>query len=186
MGGTAVAWRGRGAERDTLVELEELPVINSKGGLAGAEAYALHRERAEAEGSLYDRRVLVRILRGREQSAADYLDLIRARADLKRRVDVRLADFDAALMPTTPIIAPLLEDLETDEAYARINQLTLRNTSVANLLDRCAISMPCQEPGSNPVGLMLMAAHGADRRLLGIAAAVEALVCLEGRGYSVP
>ncbi len=170
--------RGAGAQISEipLVELEELPAINSKGGLAGAEAYALHRERAESEGQLYDPRVLIRILRGREQSTADYLDLIRARADLEHRVDRRLAEFDAVLMPTTPIIAPLLKDLETDAAYARINQLTLRNTSVANFLDRCAISIPCQEPGSNPVGLMLMGAHGADRRLLGIAAAVEALV----------
>jgi aspartyl-tRNA(Asn)/glutamyl-tRNA(Gln) amidotransferase subunit A len=170
--------RGAGAEISEipLAELEELPAINGKGGLSGAEAYALHRERAESEGQLYDPRVLVRILRGSEQSAADYLDLIRARADFQRRVNKRLAEFEAVLMPTTPIIAPLLKDLETDEGYARINQLTLRNTSVANFLDGCAISIPCQEPGSHPVGLMLMGAHGADRRLLAIAAAVEALV----------
>jgi aspartyl-tRNA(Asn)/glutamyl-tRNA(Gln) amidotransferase subunit A len=170
--------RGAGAEISEipLAELEELPAINGKGGLSGAEAYALHRERAESEGKLYDPRVLVRILRGREQSAADYLDLIRARADFQRRVDRRLAGYEAVLMPTTPIIAPLLKELETDEAYARINQLILRNTSVANFLDRCAISIPCQEPGLNPVGLALMGAHGDDRRLLGIAAAVEGLV----------
>jgi aspartyl-tRNA(Asn)/glutamyl-tRNA(Gln) amidotransferase subunit A len=156
-----------------LAELEELPAINGKGGLSGAQAYALHRERAESQGKLYDPRVLVRILRGREQSAADYLDLIRARADFQRRLDRQLAEFDAVLMPTTPIIAPLLEDLESDEAYLRINQLVLRNTAVANFLDRCAISIPCQEPGSRPVGLMLMGAQGDDRRLLGIAAAVE-------------
>lgn len=170
--------RGAGAEISEipLAELEELPAINGKGGLSGAEAYALHRERAASEGQRYDPRVLVRILRGREQSAADYLDLIRERADFQRRLARQLAEFDAVLMPTTPIIAPLVKDLESDEAYLRINQLTLRNTSVANFLDCCAISIPCQEPGSNPVGLMLMGAHGADRRLLGIAAAAEGLV----------
>jgi aspartyl-tRNA(Asn)/glutamyl-tRNA(Gln) amidotransferase subunit A len=119
---------------------------------------------------------LVRILRGREQSAAEYLDLIRARADLQRRIDRPLAQFEAVLLPTTAIIAPLLEDLETEEAYMRINQMALRNTAVANFLDRCAISLPCQEPGTAPVGLMLMGPHGADRRVLGLAAAVEALV----------
>ena len=159
-----------------LAELDELPGINRKGGFSGPEAYALHRERIESQGALYDPRVLVRLLRGREQSAADYVDLIRARADLQRRVDRALAEFDALLMPTTPIVAPLLQDLESDEDYLRINQLALRNTSVTNFLDRCAISIPCHEPGTAPVGLMLMGANGADRRLLGIAAAVEELV----------
>ena len=159
-----------------LAELDELPGINRKGGFSGPEAYELHRERIESRGGEYDPRVLVRLQRGREQSAADYVELIRARAGLQRRVDRALAEFDALLIPTTPIIAPLLEELESDQEYLRINQLALRNTSVANFLDRCAISIPCHEPGTAPVGLMLMGAHGADRRLLGIAAAVEEVV----------
>ena len=52
----------------------------------------------------------------------------------------------------------------------------LRNPSVANFLDRCAISIPCHRPGDAPVGLMLIGEHGADRRLLSIAAAIEAAV----------
>lgn len=159
-----------------LAELDELPALNRKGGFSAAQAYAAHRERLESQRASYDPRVSLRILRGREQSAADYLDLIRARADLKRRIEPQLVEFDAVLLPTTPIIAPLLEELESDEAYMRTNQLALRNTAVANFLDRCAISIPCQEQGTAPVGLMLMGAHGADRRLLAVAAAVEALV----------
>jgi aspartyl-tRNA(Asn)/glutamyl-tRNA(Gln) amidotransferase subunit A len=159
-----------------LVELDELPGINRKGSFSGPEAYALHRERLESQGALYDPRVLVRLQRGREQTAAEYLDLIRARSDLQRRVDKSLAEFDAVLLPTTPIIAPLLQDLESDDAYLRTNQMALRNTSVANFLDRCAISLPCQEAGTAPVGLMLMGAHGSDRRVLEMAAAIEELV----------
>ncbi|MGH8200726.1 MAG: amidase [Steroidobacteraceae bacterium] len=159
-----------------LAELDELPAINRKGSFSGPEAYALHRERIESQGALYDPRVLVRLQRGREHNAADYLDLIRARADLQRRVEAALAEFDAVLLPTTPIIAPLLKDLESDEGYLRTNQLALRNTSIANFLDRCAISIPCHEAGAAPVGLMLMGPHGGDRRVLEIAAAIEPLV----------
>jgi aspartyl-tRNA(Asn)/glutamyl-tRNA(Gln) amidotransferase subunit A len=159
-----------------LAELDELPAINRRGSFSGPEAYALHRERIESRGALYDPRVLVRLQRGREHSAADYLDLIRARADLQRRADRALAEFDGLLLPTTPIIAPLLRDLESDEGYLRTNQLALRNTAVANFLDRCAISMPCQQAGTAPVGLMLMGPHGGDRRVLQIAAAIEPLV----------
>lgn len=169
---------GAGAEINEipLTELDELPAINRKGGFSGPEAYALHRERIESHGGLYDPRVLIRLQRGREQSAADYLDLIRARADLQRRIDTALAEFDGLLLPTAPIIAPLLQELQAEEDYLRINQLALRNTSVANFLDRCAISIPCHEPGTAPVGLMLMGAHGDDRRLLRVAASIEALV----------
>jgi aspartyl-tRNA(Asn)/glutamyl-tRNA(Gln) amidotransferase subunit A len=169
---------GAGAEVNEipLPELDELPGINRKGSFSGPEAYALHRERLESQGALYDPRVLVRLRRGREQSAADYLDLIQARADLQRRIDESLAEFDALLLPTTPIIAPLLQDLESEEGYLRTNQLALRNTSVANFLDRCAISIPCHEAGAAPVGLMLMGGHGDDRRVLRLAASIEALV----------
>jgi aspartyl-tRNA(Asn)/glutamyl-tRNA(Gln) amidotransferase subunit A len=170
--------RSAGAEvtEIPLAELDELPGINRKGSFSGPEAYALHRERLESQGALYDPRVLVRLQRGREQTAAEYLELIRARADLQRRVDQSLTEFDAVLLPTTPIIAPLLKDLESDEAYLRTNQMTLRNTSVTNFLDRCAISLPCHDTGTAPVGLMLMGANGSDRRILAMAAAVEPLV----------
>lgn len=175
--------RSAGAEVDEipLAELDELPGINRKGSFSGPEAYALHRERLESHAAQYDPRVLARLQRGREQSAADYLDLIRARADLQRRIDKPLVEFDAILMPTTPIIPPLLQDLESDDAYLRTNQLVLRNTSVVNFLDRCAISVPCHESGTAPAGLMLMGAHGGDRRLLGVAAAVEERVSPSSR-----
>ncbi len=159
-----------------LRELEELPHINRKGGFAAAEAYALHREHLEARGDEYDPRVSKRILRGREQNEADYQELKQVRADFIRRVDRRLAGFDAVLMPTTPIIAPPLAELVSDDAYARVNLLVLRNPSVANFLDCCAISIPCHQAGAAPVGLTLMGAQGSDRRLLAIAAAAEVQV----------
>jgi aspartyl-tRNA(Asn)/glutamyl-tRNA(Gln) amidotransferase subunit A len=159
-----------------LIELSELPHINRKGGFTAAEAYALHRGLLEASAAQYDPRVSIRILRGREQSAANYLELVSARADLAERIDVRLAPFDAVLMPTTPLIAPTLSELESDAEYGRVNLLALRNPTVTNFLDRCAISIPCHEAGAAPVGLMLMGPQGGDRRLLAIAAGVEALI----------
>jgi aspartyl-tRNA(Asn)/glutamyl-tRNA(Gln) amidotransferase subunit A len=154
-------------------EFDELPQINRKGGFSTAEAYALHRERLASDASQYDPRVSARILRGREQSAADYIDLHAQRASFISRITPRLAAFDALLMPTVPLIAPLLTDLASDDAYARINMLTLRNSSMVNFLDGCAISIPCHEPGSAPVGLTVFGLRNTDRRLLEIAGAVE-------------
>jgi len=67
-----------------LRELNELQGINAKGGLSAAEAYAIHRPVIAKAEEMYDPRVLSRILRGREQDAADYIDLVAARADFVR------------------------------------------------------------------------------------------------------
>jgi len=86
------------------------------------------------------------------------------------------------LSPTVPIIAPPLADVapgqERDEEFFRINALLLRNPSVVNMLDGCAISIPCQQPGELPVGLMIW--HGAlrDDTVLNIAMQAEAALAL--------
>jgi aspartyl-tRNA(Asn)/glutamyl-tRNA(Gln) amidotransferase subunit A len=159
-----------------LRELGELREINAKGGFATAEAYACHRPLIAKAAKLYDPQVLARILRGREQDAADYIDLVAARKDFIRRVAVATAPYDALVMPTVPIVAPPIADLAADAAFRQTNALVLRNPGIANFLDRCSISLPCHRAGDAPVGLMLIGEHGADRRLLSIAAAVEAVV----------
>ena len=159
-----------------LRELHELREINAKGGLSAAESYAIHRALIASGEKLYDPRVLVRILRGREQEASDYIDLVNARADFIRRVAAVTAPYDALAMPTTPIVAPRIADLAPDDAYRHANMLVLRNPSIANFLDCCSISIPCHRAGDAPVGLMLFGARGADRRLLSIAAAIEQVV----------
>ncbi len=77
-------------------------------------------------------------------------------------------------MPTVPIVAPRIADLDDERAYNSINMLILRNTALGNFFDRCAISVPCHRPGEAPVGLMLMGETLGDARLFSIAAAVEA------------
>jgi aspartyl-tRNA(Asn)/glutamyl-tRNA(Gln) amidotransferase subunit A len=66
-----------------------------------------------------------------------------------------------------------LTDLAADDAYVRINALALRNSSLVNFLDGCAISIPCHAPGSAPVGLTIFGLRDTDRRLLEIAGGVE-------------
>jgi aspartyl-tRNA(Asn)/glutamyl-tRNA(Gln) amidotransferase subunit A len=168
------ALRKAGAVIDELPlkELLELPKINGKGGLAAAESYAWHRRFLDARADDYDPRVRSRIVKGKEQDAADYIDLRAARADLITRVAKLTAPYDAVAMPTVAILAPTVAELANDAAFTRANMLALRNTAVANFLDGCAISLPAHRAGEAPVGFMLMGAHGADERLLSIAACV--------------
>lgn len=150
--------------------------VTALGGFSAAESFAWHRELLARAGAGYDPRVRVRIERGREQSAADYLGLIAARARMIARMDAETADLDAVAMPTVPIVPPRLDELAEDEAYYRINMQSLRNTSIVNLLDRCAISLPCQTPDEPPVGFMLVGETMGDARLFRLAAAIEAAV----------
>ena len=83
--------------------------------------------------------------------------------------------YDALIMPTVAMEAPTLKEVEDDAAFGTVNLLALRNTTVANLLDRCAISLPMRSSGL-PTGLMLMGGTMDDVRLFAMARSVEALL----------
>ncbi len=161
-------------------EFAALGAINAKGGLAAAEAWHWHRALIEKAGSHYDPRVLVRIRRGADISSADYLDLQAARKSWIAAVEKRLAPFDALVLPTVPVIAPLLEALQDDAAFGTTNLLILRNPTLINFLDGCALSLPCHEAGEAPVGLMLAGRAGSDQRMLALGLAVEAALAGDG------
>jgi Asp-tRNA(Asn)/Glu-tRNA(Gln) amidotransferase A subunit family amidase len=84
---------------------------------------------------------------------------------------------DAMLMPTTPETAPTIAEADKDdEAYTRFNLRMLRNPGVVNLFDGCALSVPCHDPGTAPVGLMIAGTQNTDRKILAIGLAVEEVV----------
>jgi aspartyl-tRNA(Asn)/glutamyl-tRNA(Gln) amidotransferase subunit A len=153
---------------------EEIPHAMPNGGILGAEAYAHHRKQMEEKKDLYDPRIWIRIKRGENLSAADLIDCHRIRRDIMARAAEMAMPFDALLMPACATVAAPVDLLDNDEeAYARTNVLMLRNTTVGNFLDTCAISIPCHAPGSGPVGLMVMAMTGHDEWLARIGLAVE-------------
>src|SRR6185437_17093501 len=106
-------------------------------------------------------------------SAADYVDLLGARRSLIARMEQRIAPYDALILPTTANTPPRIADLDDDKAFAAENMRALRNASLINLIDGCAISLPAQRDGEVPVGVMLAASGGADRRIFELAAAIE-------------
>ena len=163
-------------ERIEVPEFLDVGVMNSKGGFAAAESYAWHRYLIVSHGDVYDPRVYARILRGEAISAADYIELLEARKSLIARACARLAPYDALVMPTTANTPPRIADLADDKEFTKANLRSLRNCSLINMIDGCAISLPCHREGEVPVGLMLAAPGGADRRILELAAAMEGII----------
>ena len=163
-------------ERIAVPEFLDVGVMNTKGGFAAAESYAWHRYLIASRGNVYDPRVALRIRRGEAISAADYIDLLEMRKSLIARSTVRLAPYDALVLPTTANTPPRIADLADDKAFTAANLLALRNCTLINMIDGCAISLPCHREGEVPVGLMLAAAGGSDRRIFELAAAMEAVI----------
>jgi Asp-tRNA(Asn)/Glu-tRNA(Gln) amidotransferase A subunit family amidase len=174
--------RDAGARIDEipLAQIKDLGTIQATGGFAAAESYAWHRQILASHADRYDPRVRLRIERGAAMKAWEYIDLQRARAEWIAEVEAALAGYDAVLSPTVPMVAPPIADVAPgagrDEAFFRTNALLLRNTSVVNMLDGCALSLPCHAPGELPVGLM--AWHGAlrDDTILNLSLQIERLL----------
>jgi aspartyl-tRNA(Asn)/glutamyl-tRNA(Gln) amidotransferase subunit A len=161
---------------ETLPLFDDLRQANAKGGFAPPEAYSIHRERLASRGDEVDENVRTRIERGAEMTASDYVVLMQARDRLVRAMDARLADLDALIMPTTPIVAPRISEVATPDTFRPKNFLLLRNTAIVNFFDLCAISVPLARNGGLPVGLMLVGRNAHDWRLFRIAAAVEQIL----------
>jgi aspartyl-tRNA(Asn)/glutamyl-tRNA(Gln) amidotransferase subunit A len=172
----ALSRAGALVERIEVPEFNDIGVMNSKGGFAAAESFAWHRFLITSKGNVYDPRVSVRIMRGEAISAADYIDLLNARRSLIDRIAVRLAPYDALVMPTTANTPPRIADLADDKAFTTQNLRALRNCTLINMIDGCSISLPAHREGEVPVGLMLAATGGSDRRIFELAEGMEGAI----------
>jgi aspartyl-tRNA(Asn)/glutamyl-tRNA(Gln) amidotransferase subunit A len=157
--------------------LAEMRAATRHASIAAMEGAAIHAGwLGQGTTVPVDPRVSRPLARAASVPAPVYISAIRRRAELAAAMDERLSDYDVLALPTVPIVAPTIAAMAADEKVSdRTEGLLLRNTQVANQFDLCAISLPM--PGATlPTGLMLVARHGHDRRLLGIAAAVESLL----------
>jgi Asp-tRNA(Asn)/Glu-tRNA(Gln) amidotransferase A subunit family amidase len=174
--------RAAGARIDEipLAPIQDLGTIQSTGGFSAAESYAWHRQLLAQKGDRYDPRVRHRIERGANMKAWEYLELHAARNAWIANVGQALAGYDAVLSPTVPLVAPAIADVapgaERDDAFFRVNALLLRNTSVVNMLDGCALSLPCHAPGELPVGLMVWHEALRDDTILNLSLQIERLL----------
>ncbi|HEX4238010.1 MAG TPA: amidase [Xanthobacteraceae bacterium] len=158
---------------EKLPLLDDWVAVNERGGVIPPEACAVHRDRLRRRAADIDPNVRVRIERGCAVSEADLAEILRERRRLVAAMDARVNGLDALVIPTTAIVAPTIAEVDDAKVFAVRNAAVLRNTSMVNFFDLCAISLPLS--ASLPVGLMLVARNGQDLRLLRIADAVMRL-----------
>jgi len=172
-----ISFLADGGAQITRIAVPEFAEVGQAAEVAtfpATEGFAWHRDLLARAKDRYDPRVAERLERGRRISAADYLWLVAQRNQLMASMRARAAAFDVLAMPTVPITAPLITDLESDDdLYHRLNLLVLRNPTLVNFLDGCALSLPCHREGDAPVGLMLARFDSADDTVLAIGNAIE-------------
>ncbi len=176
---SAVARLSKAGARVTEISIEDLlqnlADAMAKAPFVAMEAAAVHADWLEERARDFDPRVLARVRLGAKAAAPDYIRLVNRRAELVAQMRDRLADIDALILPTTPIRAPKISDLiASDDKFWTANGLMLRNTTMGNIFAFTGISIPCPAVKGLPVGFMMTALGGQDRRLLRMAAAVEA------------
>jgi len=139
--------------------------------LYAAEAYGTWRDVIEAAPDKMYSEVLKRFRGGRDVSGADYVAGWQKLDRLRAAWTARIAEFNAVLLPTCPILPPDVERLLSDaDFFVSENLLTLRNTRIGNLMGSAVLTLPTGVPAT---GLSLMGPPMSEERLLRLGAAVE-------------
>ncbi|MGE3956673.1 MAG: amidase [Vicinamibacterales bacterium] len=143
------------------------------------DAAAYHADALDRVPEKYTPAVRLRLEVARQVLAEDYVRALDARRLLRRNVDAALARVDALLLPTLPIVAPVIGESTVrigDEDHPTRNVM-LRQTQLFNLTGHPAISLPCSRSASGlPVGLQLAGRHGGTDALLHVARGLEQLL----------
>jgi aspartyl-tRNA(Asn)/glutamyl-tRNA(Gln) amidotransferase subunit A len=141
------------------------------------EAAQYHAPMLASHAAAYSPGVRLRIEMGRYLLAEDYVRAMRLRQHLTRRVDAALKECDALLLPSLPIVAPVLgaASVEVDGIKEPVRSVMLRLTQLFNITGHPAIAIPAGQSSSGlPLSLQLVGHRHRTSRLLDIAEAVEA------------
>jgi len=140
--------------------------------MTSVESRAHYEPHFQASADQFDPRVHARMGRAEEISAVEYRQTLNRRQEFISAFREEIGE-DMLILPTTPKLPPRIEDLADDDAFNRLNLLALRNPSLANVANACAIAMPYRHEGTT-LSAMLVAAGGRDTELLACAKVVEA------------
>ncbi|UCD67731.1 MAG: amidase [Betaproteobacteria bacterium] len=174
---TGDVFRGLGAQVSSVAfpQAQQAVDLNPRGLVIAAEAYTLNRELLDNHFDELDPVVAYRMIKGAETPAHEYLRTELNWNSLRKKTMTQLANIDALLCPTVMIPAtPVAEVARDIDRYSKRNVQCLRNTSVGNILNLCAVTVPCGITSDGlPVGLMIYGKSFDEAMVLRIARAYQ-------------
>jgi aspartyl-tRNA(Asn)/glutamyl-tRNA(Gln) amidotransferase subunit A len=143
------------------------------------DAAAYHAHTLERMPERYTPGVRSRLELARYVLAEDYVRALAGRETLRREVLAALAGYDALVLPTLPIPAPVIgaNSVQIGSGKEPVRALMLRETQLFNLTGHPAISLPCGRTSAGlPCGLQLVGGLAQTDALLSVALAVEGVL----------
>ncbi len=135
-----------------------------------ADGAAYHRERLQEHPEWFGADVRQRLEMGAAYTSSEYALARRKQAEVRRRGELFFQKYEALLLPSTPISAPLIEGSDALEQARRLT----RFTAPFNASGLPALSMPCGFSSSGmPMGLQIVGAHWAEAKVLRAAQTYE-------------
>ncbi|MDB2478225.1 amidase family protein [Alphaproteobacteria bacterium] len=141
---------------------------------AAVECQAEYFEAYNNKKHLIDPNVSRRMDRANQVTAVEYVNLCKERTTLISQFNTFLGN-NFLLLPTVSITPPLIKDCENVEFYDKMNLISLRNTTLANYMNGCSLSLPYTIK-DKPVGIMLNGSTYNDDQLLEIGSKIEKLL----------
>ena len=163
------------SKTDITITKHKFPILEKLLSLAGiiytVEAYEVWGELLEKEGKKMYPEILSRFMAGKNFTQNEYKNAWSSINSIRADWVNFTQEFDAVILPTSPILPPNKTKLLSDSSYyKRANLLALRNTRIGNMLGLCSITLPTSQPSC---GFMIMGAPFSELKLLNIASKIE-------------
>lgn len=160
---------GAQVDRGDVSEVSDIMELTSI--LYTSEAWGTWKDTIEANPDVMFPEILRRFQLGKSWSAGEYVAAWQKMEHLRNGYLKATAEYDAVILPTSPILPPNAERLMSDhDYYITENLLALRNTRIGNLMGLTALTLPTGVPSC---GVTLMTPPHTEERLLRLGAAAE-------------
>ena len=166
---------------DAGINIEEvdLPILESYNKIplwqfAAVECQTEYYDTYLETPDLIDPNILKRMDRANEVKAVEYALLLKIRQQMITNYNKNFGNH-FLLMPTVTIKPPLIKDCNDTAFYDKANLISLKNTTLANFMNGCSISIPFKNRDTT-LGIMINGSTNMDQNLLDIGTVIEEIL----------